>query len=227
MTPLILKFFLDKLVWFKYSSSLMKGIYVIPVAVAWGPVPVLATSYWFCCCCCCCGAIPFSYVTSSGACCSCWLVRALFSCCFLELRHVPHLSFQTFTSPQTSPQKTANVAKLFCILWFLIHIFHDIFICFLYPSDQLFFDIMSGLPPVFILSCVNVRINSPAPKFWQTTIDSEQRFFQVVHFAGQTKDKQPTDQNFPELDFSIQLHRALHENIRLVGRFHFTTVTSN
>ena len=111
MTPLILKFFLDKLVWFKYSSSLMKGIYVIPVAVAWGPVPVLATSYWFSCCCCYCGAIPFSYVTSSGARCSCWLVRALFSCCFLELRSCPTLVFSNLHQSSNFSTKNSKCCK--------------------------------------------------------------------------------------------------------------------
>ena len=51
ITPLILKLLLNKLVWSKYPSSLMEGIYVIPVEAARVPVSVLPFSYWFCCSC--------------------------------------------------------------------------------------------------------------------------------------------------------------------------------
>ena len=45
ITHLIQKSFLIKLVWFKYPSCLMEGIYVTPVAAARVPVSVLPTSY--------------------------------------------------------------------------------------------------------------------------------------------------------------------------------------
>ena len=102
ITPLILKSFNDKLVWFKYASSLMKGIYVIPVAAESVLVSVLPT-YWFCCCC---WAVPLPYVTSSGVCCSCSLVWTLFSSCSLQVLH-------QYCYPQTSSRKTTNLAKLF------------------------------------------------------------------------------------------------------------------
>ena len=87
ITPLILKSFLNKLVWFKLSdpSCLVKGIYVIPVAAARAPVSVLPASYWYCFC----WAVPLLYITSCGACYSCWLVRALFFCCSQELISCP------------------------------------------------------------------------------------------------------------------------------------------
>ena len=128
ITPLILMSFHNKLVWFKCPNCLMEDI---PVAAARIPVSVLPASYWFCC-----WTVPLSFITSCGACCSYWLVRALFSCCSLELMSclLPALWPSNF-----SAKKQQILQSCFPLLRFLIHIFHEIFVWFLYSSDQLSF----------------------------------------------------------------------------------------
>ena len=158
--------FHNKLVWFKCPNCLMEDI---PVAAARIPVSVLPASYWFCC-----WAVPLSYITSCGACCSYWLVRALFSCCSLELMSclLPALWPSNFSAKKQQICKVVfhssdslSTSSTRSSYGFCIHLI-----------SFLLFD-MSCFPSVFIPSCVNVRIvNSAVRSFCKQLSVLSKRF---------------------------------------------------
>ena len=95
--------------------------------------------------------VCLSYVTSSGVCCCCSLVRTLFSSCSLEVLH-------EYSYPQNSSQKTANLAKLFSV--------HLGLYAFCINRISFFlFHTVSGFSSVFIPSCVNNQSNSVVQSF--------------------------------------------------------------
>ena len=118
--------------------------------------------------------------------------------CFLL---APWKSYTSIVTLKILHKKPQILQSCFPLLWFLIHTIHDIFVCFLYQSDQLFFVWYN----IWLLFSVYPKLCQQSkqlcsPKFWQTTIDFERKFFQILHFAdwfvvGNVG--KITDQDFP------------------------------
>ena len=74
ITSLILKSFVNNVLWLQISK-LSDGRHICHTCNrCMSTCVALPTSYWFCCC----WAVLLPCATSCGACCSCWLVQAVF-----------------------------------------------------------------------------------------------------------------------------------------------------
>ena len=135
--------------------------------------------------------------------CSCWLVRALFSCCSLELMSCPLPAL----SPSNFSKKTANLAKLFSTAqtpyphppWDLRMVFVSIwsaFFCLIcLASLHCLFQVASTLE----LSTLQSEVSVNNYRFWANVFPSLPcLWLLVVVNVGKI-----TDQDFPGLDCSV------------------------